>query len=78
MTSPLPVLLTRYAAQSLYAPLRTLEPVAGIRPVVPPLPRQITTLYPSEPPDGIPGGGMVRRRTNRGGPETHQYGEPAY
>lgn len=46
---PLPVLLTRYAAQSLYAPLRTLEPVAGIRPVVPPLPRQITTLYPSEP-----------------------------
>ncbi|HIA7946199.1 TPA: TIGR03749 family integrating conjugative element protein, partial [Escherichia coli] len=46
---PLPVLLTRYAAQSLYAPLRALEPVAGIRPVVPPLPRQITTLYPSEP-----------------------------
>lgn len=46
---PLPVLLTRYAAQSLYAPLRTLEPVAGIRPVVPHLPRQITTVYPSEP-----------------------------
>ncbi|EZJ63237.1 TIGR03749 family integrating conjugative element protein [Escherichia coli] len=45
----LPVLLTRYAAQSLYAPLRTLEPVAGIRPVVPHLPRQITTVYPSEP-----------------------------
>ncbi|STE82341.1 integrating conjugative element protein, PFL_4704 family [Escherichia coli] len=29
MLSPLPVLLTRYAAQSLYAPLRTLEPGGG-------------------------------------------------
>ncbi len=28
--TPVPVLLTRYAAQNLYAPLRTLEPVAGI------------------------------------------------
>ena len=28
--TPLPVILTRYAAQSLYAPLRTVEPVAGI------------------------------------------------
>ncbi len=28
--TPLPVVLTRYAAQNLYAPLRTVEPVAGI------------------------------------------------
>ncbi|AZC90195.1 TIGR03749 family integrating conjugative element protein [Pseudomonas carnis] len=28
--TPLPVTLTRYAAQSLYAPLRTLEPVPGV------------------------------------------------
>lgn len=28
--TPVPVVLTRYAAQSLYAPLRTVEPVAGI------------------------------------------------
>lgn len=29
--TPVPVVLTRYAAQSLYAPLRTVEPVNGIR-----------------------------------------------
>lgn len=28
--TPVPVILTRYAAQNLYAPLRTVEPVAGI------------------------------------------------
>ncbi|WGT27020.1 TIGR03749 family integrating conjugative element protein [Pseudomonas marginalis] len=28
--TPLPVVLTRYAAQSLYAPLRTVEPLAGV------------------------------------------------
>ena len=28
--TPVPVVLTRHAAQSLYAPLRTVEPVAGI------------------------------------------------
>ncbi len=28
--TPVPVVLTRYAAQSLYAPLRTVEPVGGI------------------------------------------------
>lgn len=31
--TPLPVVMTRYAAQMLYAPLRTVEPVAGIAPV---------------------------------------------
>ncbi|MFC4250363.1 TIGR03749 family integrating conjugative element protein [Sinimarinibacterium flocculans] len=28
--TPIPVVLTRYAAQNLYAPLRTVEPVTGI------------------------------------------------
>ncbi|MBY4674366.1 TIGR03749 family integrating conjugative element protein [Burkholderia multivorans] len=28
--TPIPVVLTRYAAQNLYAPLRTVEPAAGI------------------------------------------------
>ena len=28
--TPIPAVLTRYAAQSLYAPLRTVEPVSGI------------------------------------------------
>jgi integrating conjugative element protein (TIGR03749 family) len=31
--TPLAVVLTRYAAQSLYSPLRTIEPVPGITPV---------------------------------------------
>ena len=30
-SSPVPVALTRYAAQNLYAPLRTVEPLAGAR-----------------------------------------------
>lgn len=47
-SAPIPVLLTRYAAQSLYAPLRTVEAVPGIRPVNPHLPKRLTTLYPSE------------------------------
>jgi len=44
--TPVPVILTRYAAQSLYAPLRTIEEVAGIVPVA--LPRNLTleTLLP--------------------------------
>ena len=44
--TPVTVVLTRYAAQSLYAPLRTIEEVAGIVPVA--LPRKLTleTLLP--------------------------------
>ena len=45
---PRPVQLTRYAAQSLYAPLRTVEPVAGIMPVPVRLPAMISTLLPGE------------------------------
>ncbi|AYA39142.1 TIGR03749 family integrating conjugative element protein [Xenorhabdus nematophila] len=48
-SAPAPVVLTRYAAQQLYAPLRTVEPVTGIHPVSLHLPVSITTLYPSEP-----------------------------
>jgi integrating conjugative element protein (TIGR03749 family) len=48
-SAPLPVLLTRYAAQSLYAPVRTVEAVPGIRPVNPHLPKTLKSLYPSEP-----------------------------
>lgn len=46
---PLAVALTRYAAQSLYAPLRTIEPLHGITPV--PLPRNLPleTLLPTLP-----------------------------
>jgi len=49
LTAPLPVVLTRYAAQSLYGPLRTVEPVPGITTIALKLPARITTLYPSEP-----------------------------
>ncbi len=55
--APLPVVLTRYAAQSLYGPVRTLEAVPGIHPLNPHLPKRITTLYPSEPVAITPLGG---------------------
>ncbi len=47
--TPLPVVMTRYAAQMLYTPLRTVEPVAGIAQVN--LKRQLdlTTLLPVLP-----------------------------
>lgn len=56
-SAPLPVLLTRYAAQSLYGPVRTVEAVPGIHPVNPHLPARITTLYPSAPVTVTPLGG---------------------
>lgn len=47
--TPVPVVLTRYAAQSLYAPLRTVEPVTGIARA--PLPKDLAleTLLPAHP-----------------------------
>ena len=47
--TPIPVALTRYAAQSLYAPLRTVEPVNGIAPA--PFHRlaNLDTLLPTLP-----------------------------
>jgi integrating conjugative element protein (TIGR03749 family) len=53
-SAPLPVLLTRYAAQNLYAPIRTVEALQGIRPINPHLPKYLTTLYPSEPLTAMP------------------------
>ena len=52
--APLPVLLTRYAAQMLYAPLRTVEPVTDITPVPAHLPTTLTTLLPDEPVTATP------------------------
>lgn len=48
LNAPLPVVLTRYAAQSVYGPIRTVEPVPGISPVSLKLPGHITTLMPAE------------------------------
>ncbi|TGB50331.1 TIGR03749 family integrating conjugative element protein [Salmonella enterica subsp. enterica serovar Kibusi] len=47
-TTPLPVALTRYAAQSLYAPSRTIEPLPGIHSISLTLPDTLTSLLPSE------------------------------
>lgn len=44
---PIPAALTRYAAQSLYAPLRTVEPLAGVQRVAMNLPKHIPTLLPN-------------------------------
>ncbi|MEB2704086.1 TIGR03749 family integrating conjugative element protein [Citrobacter koseri] len=49
LSAPLPVVLTRYAAQNMYGPSRTVEPVPGVSPVSLKLPSRITTLMPSEP-----------------------------
>ncbi|HAT6801808.1 TPA: TIGR03749 family integrating conjugative element protein [Citrobacter freundii] len=51
---PLPVVLTRHAAQMLYAPLRTVEPVVGMTQVPVRLSVIITTLLPSEPVTASP------------------------
>jgi integrating conjugative element protein (TIGR03749 family) len=47
--TPRPVLLTRYAAQSLYAPLRTVEPVPGLARVALPRRLALDTLLPGRP-----------------------------
>lgn len=44
---PIPAALTRYAAQSLYAPLRTVEPLSGVRRVAMNLPKSLPTLMPN-------------------------------
>jgi len=46
---PYPVALTRYAAQNLYAPLRTVEPLPGVRSQALRLPKTLTSLLPGEP-----------------------------
>lgn len=47
-TTPLPVALTRYAAQSLYAPSRTIEPLPGVHSISLALPDKLMSLLPSE------------------------------
>ncbi|WP_308142527.1 TIGR03749 family integrating conjugative element protein [Burkholderia pseudomallei] len=47
--TPIPVLLTRYAAQSLYAPLRTVEPVDGIAPIPVDRTMPLDSLLPTLP-----------------------------
>ena len=46
---PLPVALIRYAAQTLYAPLRTVGPLPGVNPLSLSLPEVVTSLLPSVP-----------------------------
>lgn len=46
---PVPAALTRYAAQMFYAPLRTVEPLDGVRQVAHRLPTPIKTLLPALP-----------------------------
>ncbi|WP_175927461.1 TIGR03749 family integrating conjugative element protein [Burkholderia cepacia] len=49
LETPVPVVLTRYAAQSLYAPLRTVEPVAGLARVNVRRDLPLDTLMPTLP-----------------------------
>lgn len=49
--TPLPVALTRYAAQSLYAPLRTIDAVPGVGAVPLPADLNLDTLMPELPLD---------------------------
>ena len=44
---PAPAALTRYAAQSLYAPFRTVEPLEGVHRVAMKLPKSLPTLLPN-------------------------------
>jgi len=50
---PAPVALTRYASQSLYAPLRTVEPVPGLRKVGVRVHNRLR-LFPTEKIIGVP------------------------
>lgn len=47
--TPIPVVLTRYAAQMLYAPLRTVEPVDGVSQVKVDKRLDLSTLMPALP-----------------------------
>lgn len=51
---PIPAALTRYAAQSLYAPLRTVEPLQGVQSVSTRLSKTLPTLLPGLPVHSSP------------------------
>lgn len=53
-TLPVPVLLTRYAAQNYYAPLRAVEKVPGIKSISLSLPALLTRLAPQYPIIAMP------------------------
>ena len=46
--TPVPVALTRYAAQNLYAPLRTVEPLPGVRRMTLKVPTDLRHLLPTQ------------------------------
>jgi len=52
--TPIPVVLTRFAAQNLYAPLRTIEPVPGIMRVNLRRDVKLDTLLPTLPVQATP------------------------
>jgi len=52
--TPIPVVLTRYAAQNLYAPLRTVEPLRGVMRVNLPRDLNLDALLPTLPVRAIP------------------------
>jgi len=53
--TPAPIALTRLAAQSLYAPLRTIEPLPGVVPVnLNNLPALLPNLLPTRPVQATP------------------------
>ena len=68
--TPVAVVLTRYAAQNLYAPLRTVEPVAGIARVNLRRELALDTLLPTLPARA---GRLAARRPvgDGGGPRQH-------
>lgn len=47
--TPLPVVLTRYAAQNLYAPLRTVEPLSGVIQIKQRRGLDLSQLLPTQP-----------------------------
>ena len=47
--TPIPVALVRHAAQQLYAPLRTVEPLPGVQAHRPNLPAELSHLLPCDP-----------------------------
>ncbi|WP_218057807.1 TIGR03749 family integrating conjugative element protein [Gilliamella sp. wkB18] len=53
-TLPVPVLLTRYAAQNYYAPMRAIEKVPGIKQISMSLPQMLTRLVPQLPVIAMP------------------------
>ena len=52
--TPVPVVMTRFAAQSLYAPMRTIKPVPGLNRVAMRLPDSVPSLLPSLPVSAVP------------------------